>query len=409
MPRQEGNEIMRILWYSCSPFCGSGYGMQTASMTRLLKQAGHNVAIFAFYGIQGAQVDTANGIPIYPNDAKGYGVELVQTYFDHFKADICISLVDIWVLKNMPKIPWYPWVPCDHEPTIPGVEDVLKNSSIAAPIAMSKFGQREIERITGKKPVYIPHGIDCELFVPDENMRKEVRKSVGFNDKFVIGTVATNCNRKNWNASMIAVSKLYKKHKDIVWYMHTKPFDSMGGDLAMARHLYGLDKVCCFPKQVELYLGISQEAMARAYNSMDVFLLPSMGEGFGLPAIEAQACEVPVILANNTAQAELFGGGWQLKKGNPVYDIQSSFYYDSNPDEIYDCLEQAYSEWESGKLRKRGKAARIFAEQFDEIKVFKESWTPFLDNIEKGLGKSKVDINKQIEEAIDAAIGERAG
>ena len=36
-----------------------------------------------------------------------------------------------------------------------------------------------------------------------------------------------------------------------------------------------------------------------AANAADVFCFPSMREGFGLAAIEAMACDVPVVAADN--------------------------------------------------------------------------------------------------------------
>lgn len=381
--------------------------MQTKALTEMLRKADYEVGIFAFYGIQGAKVDLANGIPIYPNDEKGYGVGLVKTYFDDFQADICISLVDIWVLKDMPRVPWYPWTPIDHEPCPPGVSQVLNYGAITEPIAMSEFGAKEIEKVTNKKPRYIPHGINTSLFNPRPKQRKEIREGVGWTDKFVIGTVATNHSRKNWNASFNAIEKLCEKHDNIIWYMHTKPFDDFGGDLVMARHLFGLDKVCCFPKQVDVKLGITQDELARAYNAMDVFLLPSMGEGFGIPALEAQSCGVPVIMANNTAQTELFsGGGWQLSKGWKKFELQSSFYYDSNPEEIYQYLEEAYSEWEKGTLQKRGEIGRQFALPYNEQTVFDKYWIPFLKDVEKSLAEKKARPDNEIEEEMDAAVSE---
>lgn len=48
------------------------------------------------------------------------------------------------------------------------------------------------------------------------------------------------------------------------------------------------------------------------YNSAEVFAYPSLYEGFGLPALEAMACGVPVIAANTSALPEVMGGAGLL-------------------------------------------------------------------------------------------------
>jgi glycosyltransferase involved in cell wall biosynthesis len=49
-------------------------------------------------------------------------------------------------------------------------------------------------------------------------------------------------------------------------------------------------------QMVEFRGSIADEDLVEAYNSFDVFVLPSEWEGFGFPILEAQRCGVPVII-----------------------------------------------------------------------------------------------------------------
>ena len=53
------------------------------------------------------------------------------------------------------------------------------------------------------------------------------------------------------------------------------------------------------------YLPDSQ--MASAYAHAELFVFPSHFEGFGLPALEAMACDTPVVLAAATSLPEVGG------------------------------------------------------------------------------------------------------
>src|SRR5581483_3003422 len=53
--------------------------------------------------------------------------------------------------------------------------------------------------------------------------------------------------------------------------------------------------------------GIPPRDLAALMGGADVFCLPSVFEGFGLPALEAMACGAPVIVSDRGALPEVVG------------------------------------------------------------------------------------------------------
>jgi glycosyltransferase involved in cell wall biosynthesis len=59
-----------------------------------------------------------------------------------------------------------------------------------------------------------------------------------------------------------------------------------------------------------LFTGyIPDEDLPFIYNAADLFVFPSLYEGFGLPLLEAMNCQVPVAASNSTCIPEIVGDG----------------------------------------------------------------------------------------------------
>ncbi|HIG11315.1 MAG: glycosyltransferase family 1 protein [bacterium] len=56
---------------------------------------------------------------------------------------------------------------------------------------------------------------------------------------------------------------------------------------------------------IELLPAASEAALAKLYAQADAFVFPSLNEGFGLPPVEAMACDTPVITSCVTSMGEI--------------------------------------------------------------------------------------------------------
>jgi glycosyltransferase involved in cell wall biosynthesis len=131
--------------------------------------------------------------------------------------------------------------------------------------------------------------------------------------------------------------------------------------------------------------------LASFYRSADVLLATSMGEGFGIPVVEAQGCGTPVIVSDFSAQPELVGAGWKVG-GQPWWDeAQESILFTPAISAIVNRLKDAYAARGDNGLRERAVAK---AAEYDTDKVFAERWVPLLVEMEKALAAPAPPLNR---------------
>ena len=151
---------MLITWASNAPWAPTGYGSQTRQVVRRLRAAGHDVAIASNYGLFG-EVRDWEGTPVYPAGKSMYSDEVLPAHHAHHTNGLpgwIITLYDVWGY-NRPFLADQriaSWLPVDHSP--PPAE-VIAWCREHLPIAMSRFGQRELARV-GIEARYVPHGLE---------------------------------------------------------------------------------------------------------------------------------------------------------------------------------------------------------------------------------------------------------
>jgi glycosyltransferase involved in cell wall biosynthesis len=222
----------------------------------------------------------------------------------------------------------------------------------------------------------------------------DARKRLGMPaDAFIIGIVAANKGyppRKSWPEMFEAFAKLRTKHNDAILFAHTNPTTQHGGvnlfEIAEQNGLrLGTDVF--FPNQYQLVMGgLNDDGMSDLYSAMDVHLLASRGEGFGIPIVEAQACGCPVIVGDWTSMPELVFAGWKIPMSDarPEWSPLGGYQFAPRVGAIVDALEAAYTVRGNDEYRKRARAGAV---KYDADVVFERYWLPVLAEITEGLPK----------------------
>lgn len=380
---------MRLLWYSNAPWAPTGYGNQTRQICEHLPALGHSLAVMSNYGMQGGKIEM-NGIRVYPNGRDRHGNDIIQAYADDCGADAIVTLYDAWPLNfaTQPghKTPWIAWAPVDHEQTPPPVVKSLK--AAAGVVAMSRHGQWAL-REAGFDAAYIPHGVNTAVFAPPEGEegQRKARAFIGLpQDRFLFGMVAANQytpSRKCIPQVLAAFAELKKVHPEAALYLHMVDDDSKEGVHVlqiMTTLGLALNDDVFIADQMQYHLGYSAKSLVELYRAMDVLVNPSLGEGFGIPIVEAMACGTPVIATRGTSMVELAATSGWLVDGDPWWSGQGTWQTLPRVGKITGAMVAAISEQEHRpeNWQARKTQARLHSLCYDFKLVTAPAWDQYL-------------------------------
>ncbi len=132
---------------------------------------------------------------------------------------------------------------------------------------------------------------------------REIVKKLGISEnEKVILYVGSEQPRKNVPFLLEAISELKKRLPDIkLLKIGTPQVPGVREKLLKLTETLGIEKEVIFVGYV------SEKDLTKYYNAADLFVFPSLYEGFGLPPLEAMACGTPVITSNLTSLPEVVG------------------------------------------------------------------------------------------------------
>lgn len=269
---------------------------------------------------------------VYPalSKEKGdvYGYKYVDDLYRALRPDIVVAFNDIWVirqywelLKGFKKEDDYKFVayfPIDGGGWFPKVVEFMNELDLC--ITYTQFGVDVMREAgyTGKIET-LEHGIDSEIFY--KKNKQKCREAIGKMDKndFIVFNGNRNQPRKRIDLTIMAFAKFAKDKPNAKLYLHMGIKD-VGWDIIPLFN-YEMEKNGADPEG-RLYLSglemtpeknaITPEVLNIIYNSVDVGINTSEGEGWGLVPFEQAAGGTPQVLPNYAASAEIFADCGEL-------------------------------------------------------------------------------------------------
>ena len=269
---------------------------------------------------------------------------------------------------------WVMLAPQDGEPPIPNWKFIYAMADKV--VAMSRYGQYVFKKYFNMDVPYIWHGVDGEVFRPEEKP-KELEKY------FIVGDINRNQPRKQPIRVIQAFAKFAKGKDDVRLWLQKDWNDRFGWPLSYFVSLYGIGDKIIPPKPV----GIPRREVAKIYNSWDVNLMATGGEGFGLPFIEGFLCGKPTITVKYTTGEELVNYGNPKPRGLfakyslhwqtlDVAAVQRSLV---DVDDLAKQMERYYQDREL--LAKHGENAEIWARKNVTMKKLQWKWIDLMKEV----------------------------
>ena len=354
---------MKIMPVSDSPWAPTGFGTNTRNIASIFAEQGHTVG---YAGCQNSkhepewetpwplgQEETKVKFELLPMLHQGqekFGEKSFPQWLEQFQPDIVFTHLDIqmfsymteakkptglnipvigeggvpltyqqyqqltkdgWRAAKKERFKLASIIPIDGQPSVPLWQKTLE--FVDYPVAMSQYGKTvmgiDFMDWNPKNPItYIPHGVDCNFFKPQEVAKPNP-------DTFIVGCVARNQHRKNIPRLMRSFKIFVEKNNispdDAKLMLHMDWNDHMGWNVEYmaSNHVYDISDYLMPPTMGNLEGGQHPDdaGMVNIYNLMDVHALPTGGEGFGIPTVESMACGVPNVLCNYTTSYELVG------------------------------------------------------------------------------------------------------
>ncbi len=311
---------MKVLWCGDSPRVSTGFARCTRAACDALHSRGWHVDIL---GINDFGDPGDYHSPIWPcrqpldGGRDSFGVTRLPHLIVRQKPDVAVILNDPWNIgpyvthienyaialegndrKNdaamLRRTPIVAWLAVDGDN-----QKAEELNRLAHVIVWTDYAAEQLTLggYEGESDV-VPLGVDRGLFEqqPIDEARAKILPEEVPRDAFVVGVVGRNQPRKRLDLTLQYFGEWIRSRQidDAYLYLHVAPTGDQGIDIGRVAKYYGLAGKLVVMNQGIIH-SISDAQMPLVYSALDLYWTTTQGEGWGLTALEAMACGVPVL------------------------------------------------------------------------------------------------------------------
>jgi glycosyltransferase involved in cell wall biosynthesis len=158
--------------------------------------------------------------------------------------------------------------------------------------------------------------------VSDGAILARVRERYRLPEHFVLG-ISTLEPRKNFTGLISAFNQLVADHPSSTADLHLVV---AGGKGWLYDDIFAAAEASAVRQRIHFPGFIADEDLPALYSLATLFAFPSHYEGFGIPVLEAMACGVPVVCANNSSLPEVAGNAALLLESTDTRGLAEAMH-----------------------------------------------------------------------------------
>jgi glycosyltransferase involved in cell wall biosynthesis len=232
------------------------------------------------------------------------GVNVVATVHHPITRDRDLALAAAtekgqrWLINR-----WYSFLAMQKK-VVQQLNHVLTVSHQSRTDIVAAFG-RPAEKIQ-----VIPNGVDASIFKPLDDITRDAFR--------LITTASSDQPLKGLSVLLRALAQMRRKFPEL----HLIVIGKLKENGETQKELRALD----LHDVVQFKSGISNQQLVEEYARASIAIVPSLYEGFGLPAAEAMACAVPLVCSDGGALPEVVGNAARLVRAGSVEDLHRALH-----------------------------------------------------------------------------------